>query len=127
MIVKTGKLPLPLMALVAILSLSLVVNLPGLAITPMLGTLAQVFPDTTQLDKQLLTMLPNLLIIPCLLLSGRLSLSHYKIAVVVTALCIYAVCGVLYLVADSMAQLIVISCLLGVGYWQSFWDQHLLM
>ncbi|WP_303641159.1 MFS transporter [uncultured Duncaniella sp.] len=115
MIVKTGKLPLPLMALVAILSLSLVVNLPGLAITPMLGTLAQVFPDTTQLDKQLLTMLPNLLIIPCLLLSGRLSLSHHKIAVVVTALCIYAVCGVLYLVADSMAQLIVISCLLGVG------------
>ncbi len=87
MIVKTGKLPLPLMALVAILSLSLVVNLPGLAITPMLGTLAQVFPDTTQLDKQLLTMLPNLLIIPCLLLSGRLSLSHHKIAVVVTALC----------------------------------------
>lgn len=115
MTVTTGKLPLKLMALVAILSLSLVVNLPGLAITPMLGTLSKVFPNTTQLEKQLLTMLPNLLIIPCLLLSGRLSLSRHKIAIVVISLIIYSACGILYLFSTSMVELIVISCLLGVG------------
>lgn len=115
MTVTTGKLPIKLMALVAILSLSLVVNLPGLAITPMLGTLSKVFPHTTQLEKQLLTMLPNLLIIPCLLLSGRLSLSRYKIAIVVISLIIYSACGIMYLFSTSMVELIVISCLLGVG------------
>lgn len=46
--VKTGKTPLAVGTLAAILSLSLVVNLPGLAVTPMLGTLSKVFPDTTQ-------------------------------------------------------------------------------
>ncbi len=115
MTVTTGKLPLKMMALVAILSLSLVVNLPGLAITPMLGTLSKVFPNTTQLEKQLLTMLPNLLIIPCLLLSGRLSLSRHKISIVVISLIIYSACGILYLFSTSMVELIIISCLLGIG------------
>lgn len=113
--IKTGKSPLALGTLVAILSLSLVVNLPGLAVTPMLGTLAKVFPDTTQLEKQLLTMLPNLLIIPSLLLAGRLSLSHHKVTVITVALIVYSLCGIAYLFAGSMVELIVISCVLGIG------------
>jgi MFS family permease len=113
--VKTGKTPLAAGTLAAILSLSLVVNLPGLAVTPMLGTLSKVFPDTTQLEKQLLTMLPNLLIIPSLLLAGRLSLSHHKITVITVALIVYSLCGVAYLFSKSMVELIVVSCILGVG------------
>lgn len=113
--IKTGKTPLALTTLVAILSLSLVVNLPGLAVTPMLGTLSEIFPDTTQLEKQLLTMLPNLLIIPCLLLAGRLSLMHCKITVITIALAVYSLCGVAYLFAGSMVELIIISCVLGIG------------
>lgn len=106
---------MPLIVVAAILSLSLVVNLPGLAVSPMLGTLKQVFPSSTQLEEQLLTMLPNLLIIPCLLLGGRISLSNHKIAVITCALIIYAVSGIAYLFAESMAALIIISCALGVG------------
>lgn len=113
--ITTGKAPLALSTLVAILSLSLVVNLPGLAVSPMLGNLSSIFPDTTQLDKQLLTLLPNLLIIPCLLLSGWLAQSRHRIRWVVAALVLYSACGVAYLFAGTMAQLIVISCLLGVG------------
>ncbi|MDE5837681.1 MAG: MFS transporter [Paramuribaculum sp.] len=113
--VNTGKSPLALSVLVAILSLSLVVNLPGLAVTPMLGTLSKIFPDTTQLEKQLLTMLPNLLIIPCLLLAGKLSLSHHKITVITVSLIVYSLCGIAYLFATSMVQLIIISCMLGIG------------
>ena len=86
MSIQTGKAPLGAGTVAAILSLSLVVNLPGLAVTPLLGTLQNIFPDTTQLEKQLLTVLPNLLIIPCLLLAGRLSLLRCKIAIVVSAL-----------------------------------------
>lgn len=106
---------MPLIVVAAILSLSLVVNLPGLAVSPMLGTLKQVFPHSTQLEEQLLTMLPNLLIIPCLLLGGRISLSNHKIAVITCSLLIYAVSGIAYLFAESMTALIIISCALGIG------------
>lgn len=113
--IKTGTGTIPLASAVAILSLSLVVNLPGLAVSPMLGTLEQVFPRTTQLEEQLLTLLPNLLIIPCVLLGGRLSVSGHKRAIITMALVLYAASGVAYLFAGSMSALIVISCCLGMG------------
>ena len=37
--IRTGKTPMTLMTYCAIMSISLIVNLPGLAVTPMLGTL----------------------------------------------------------------------------------------
>lgn len=113
--IKTGKTPITVMTYAAIMSISLIVNLPGLAVTPMLGTLSKIFPDTSQLEKQLLTVLPNLLIIPFILFSGKLSLSKHKISIVVGGLVLFAACSVWYLFATSMAQLIIISCLLGCG------------
>ncbi len=113
--IKTGKTPITLMTYAAIMSISLIVNLPGLAVTPMLGTLSKIFPDTSQLEKQLLTVLPNLLIIPFILFSGKLSLSKHKISIVVSGLILFAACSVWYMFATSMTQLIIISCLLGCG------------
>ena len=103
------------MTFCAIMSISLVVNLPGLAITPMLGTLHKVFPGTTQIEDQLLTVLPNLLIIPFVLLSGKLSLARHKIRIVVGALILFCASAIAYLFAKSMGQLIIISCLIGCG------------
>ncbi|MDO4320186.1 MAG: MFS transporter [Bacteroidales bacterium] len=103
------------MTFCAIMSLSLIVNLPGLAITPMLGTLHKIFPDTTQLEDQLLTVLPNLLIIPFVLLSGKLSLARHRIRIVVVSLIIFCASAVAYMFARTMGQLIIISCLLGCG------------
>lgn len=113
--INTGKGPITLRALIAIWSISLTVNLPGLAITPVLGSLDKIFPHTTELEIQLLTVLPNLFIIPFVLLSGKLSLSKSKVGILVVALIIYLASGILYLFADSIVQLIIISCLLGVG------------
>ena len=113
--VNTGKGTISLLTLIAIWSISLTVNLPGLAITPMLGNLDRIFHHTSELEIQLLTVLPNLFIIPFVLLSGKLSLSKDKIRIVVVALIIYLVSGVLYFLAKSMVDLIVISCLLGIG------------
>lgn len=113
--INTGKGSISLMALIAIWSISLTVNLPGLAITPMLGNLDKIFPHTSQLEIQLLTVLPNLFIIPFVLLSGRLSLSRSKISIVVVALVIYLASGILYFFARSMVDLIIVSCLLGMG------------
>ena len=113
--ISTGKEPIALPTLLAIWSISLVVNLPGLAVSPMLGNLDKIFPNTSELEIQLLTVLPNLCIIPIVLLSGGLSQSRSKIKIVVFALIIYLASGILYFFARNMVDLIVISCLLGVG------------
>lgn len=113
--ISTGKQPMSVMTFCAIMSLSLIVNLPGLAVTPMLGTLHKIFPDTTQIEDQLLTVLPNLLIIPFVLLSGKLSLARHKKRIIVTALAIFCISAIGYMFARTMAMLIIISCLLGCG------------
>lgn len=111
--IRTGKTPMTLMTYAAIMSISLIVNLPGLAVTPMLGTLAKIFPHTTQIEKQLLTALPNLLIIPFVLMSGKLSLTRHKMSIIIGGLVLFTACAIGYMFANSMGWLIVISCLLG--------------
>lgn len=113
--INTGKGTISLLTVMAIWSISLVVNLPGLAVTPMMGNLHAIFPHVTELEIQLLTVLPNLCIMPFVLLSGKLSVSRSKVTIVVVALVMYLISGILYMFANSMAALIVISCLLGVG------------
>lgn len=113
--IPTGKGSIALPALLAIWSISLVVNLPGLAVSPMLGNLDKIFPSASDLEIQLLTVLPNLLIIPFVLFSGKLSESRDKVRIVVIGLSIYLIAGILYFFADSMASLILVSCLLGCG------------
>ena len=113
--IPTGKGYITLPALLAIWSISLVVNLPGHAVSPMLGNLDRIFPHASDLEIQLLTVLPNLLIIPFVLFSGKLSESKDKVRIVVIGLAIYLLAGLLYFVADSMVALIAISCLLGCG------------
>ncbi|MEG2728641.1 MAG: MFS transporter [Mucinivorans sp.] len=113
--IQTGKGTMPIMTLLAIWSISLVVNLPGLAVSPLLGRLDMIFADTSQLEIQLLTIIPNLVIIPFVLISGRLAESRSKVAIVTVALLIYLVSGLAYLLANSMVELIVISAFLGLG------------
>ncbi len=113
--IQTGNGTISLMTLVAILSVSLVVNLPGLAITPMLSNIKHIFPSSSELEVQMLTVLPNLFIIPFVLLSGKLSVSRSKIMLLISGLSVYIVCGILYFFAKSMTDLIVISCLLGIS------------
>ena len=47
--------------------------LPGLAVSPILGKLSAIFPHSTELDIQMLSSLPSLLIIPFILLAGKLT------------------------------------------------------
>ena len=71
--IKTGKGSVTLVVLLAIWSVSAIASLPGLAVSPILGDLNKVFPKVTDLEIQMLTSLPSLLIIPFVLLSGTLS------------------------------------------------------
>ncbi len=113
--VDSGCGKIPLISLLAILSISLTVNLPGLAISPIMGKLDHVFKDVTELEIQLLTVLPNLVTIPFILGSGKICTPKNQIFILGLGLALYTLTGVLYFFATTMVQLILLSCLLGVG------------
>lgn len=113
--ITTGKGTISLTVLLAIWSVSAISSLPGLAISPILGDLNRIFPKASDLEIQMLTSLPSLLIIPFVLLSGKLSVGKDKLKILIVGLAIFFLSGVACLLAGSMAWLIVISCILGVG------------
>ena len=104
-----------MIVVLAIWSLSLAVDLPGLAVTPIEGSLRSIFTDATDFKIQLLTVLPNLVIIPFVLLSGKLSESKHKIAVIALGTIMYIAAGILSIFSSSLNMLIILSCLLGAG------------
>ncbi len=113
--ISNGRGSLPLISLIALLSVSLTVNLPGLAVSPMLGRLSDLFPHASRLEIQLLTLMPNLVIIPMILVSGKITTVRNQTAVLATGLGIFLLSGVLYIFADTMVELVGLGALLGVG------------
>ncbi len=113
--INTGKGTLPLIVLLAIWSVSAVTSLPGLAISPILGDLTKIFPKATELELQLLSSLPSLLIIPFVLLAGKLSEGPRQLDLLLWGLAIFFVSSLACLIANTMGWLIVISCILGIG------------
>ncbi|MDE7463199.1 MAG: MFS transporter [Muribaculaceae bacterium] len=101
--------------MIALLSISLVVNLPGLAVSPLMGKLEDLFPHASQLEIQLLTLLPNLVIIPMILISGKITNLKNQIVILGIGLVIFLISGILYCFADSMPMLIGLGALLGIG------------
>lgn len=63
----------------------------------------------------MLTSLPSVLIIPSILLAGKLAVTGDKLTILVTGLCIFVISSILYYFAESMNALLWISLLLGVG------------
>ena len=113
--IQTGRGTISLITLIAIWSVSALTSLPGLAVSPILGDLTKIFPEATDLDIQMLTSLPSLLIIPFILLGGKLTEKVDFVRILKIGLWLFAVSGMLYLVSNKMWQLIVVSALLGIG------------
>lgn len=113
--VYTGTGYITLWALLAIWSVSALTSLPGLAVSPISDDLLRVFPGSTELDIQMLTTLPSLLIIPFILLAGYMIERVGYMRLLVIGLWMFLVCGALYFVCGSMGELIAVSALLGVG------------
>lgn len=113
--IQTGRGTIPLITLVGIWSISALNALPGLAVSPILGKLSVIFPHSAELDIQMLTSLPSLLIIPFILLAGKLAERVNFIRLLQIGLALFAISGFLYLLSGKMWQLIAVSALLGVG------------
>ena len=113
--IQTGQGTIPLITLIGIFSISALNALPGLAVSPILGDLNKIFPSATDLEIQMLSSLPSLLIIPFILLSGKLTEKVNNLLLLQVGLTIFGVSGILYLLSGKMWQLIAISAMLGIG------------
>ena len=113
--VNTGKGVITIWALLGIWSVAALTSLPGLAVSPILEKLATIFPKATDLDLQLLTTLPSLLIIPFILFAGYISDRIGYIKLLYIGLWLFLLSGALYFVAGTIGQLVAVSALLGVG------------
>lgn len=113
--IQTGRGTIPLLTLIGIWSISALNALPGLAVSPILGKLSVIFPHSTELDIQMLSSLPSLLIIPFIILAGKLTERVNFIKLLQAGLGLFALSGILYLFSNEMWQLIAVSALLGVG------------
>lgn len=112
--INTGKKPLPVLTYIAIMSVCFIINLPGVAIAPVEGRLRALL-HTSELEIQLLTTLPNFVIIPFVFLGGKLSDYRHKIPLIVLSLLVFIGCGFLYLFTKTMTGLIIASCILGAA------------
>lgn len=113
--IKTGKGQIPLIAVVAIWSISAIVSLPGLAISPILDQINNIFPHAKELEVEMLESLPSLLIIPFMLLAGRWSVRCNKIRMLAVGCTIFLFSGIGCLVSRSLTELITASTLIGIG------------
>lgn len=113
--IKTGHGSISLQKLLAIYSISMVTSLPGLAISPILGKLETIFRHATELQLQLLETLPSFIIVPFILIAGRLSLRTNKKKLLITGLSVFFACSVIYFFANKMWLLLLNSALLGIG------------
>ena len=100
--VQTGQGTIPLITLVGIFSISALNALPGLAVSPILGDLNKIFPSATDLEIQMLSSLPSLLIIPFILLSGKLTEKVNNLLLLQIGLALFGASGILYLLSDKM-------------------------
>lgn len=113
--IDTGKGRISVVALMGIWSVSALTSLPGLAVSPISEELAHIFPKATELDIQMLTTLPSLLIIPFILLAGFMGERIGHIRLLYIGLSLFLLSGALYFVCSDIMQLIAVSGMLGIG------------
>lgn len=113
--ISTGKGTISLVTLVAILSISAVVSLPGLAISPILSDLDSIFPKASELEVEMLESLPSLLIIPFMLLSGGWSIRWSKTKLLAIGSTIFLASGIGSIFSQSLIELIIMGAIMGIG------------
>lgn len=101
--------------LIAIYSLSVVTSLPGLAVSPILGELTRVFPNASQMEIQMLESLPSLVIIPFILLAGKLSVGFDMRRLVFFGLGLFVLSTIVNLLPIGIGLLLANSVILGIG------------
>ncbi len=110
-----GNNTLPLWAVFNLYVIFICTSIPGLAISPIMGDLTRIFPGTSALESQFLTIGPNFAAIPFVFLGGWIGtkLNNSKLT---TWTCLaYGICGALFFFVPNMITLIILSFLIGIA------------
>ena len=109
-----GNNTLPLWAVFNLYVIFIITSLPGLAISPIMGDLQKIFPGTSQLETQFLTLGPNIAAIPFVFIGGWIGTKFNNMKLLNWSCLLYGIGGALFFVAPNMITLILLSFLIGI-------------
>lgn len=110
-----GNAMLPVWAVFNLYVIYVITSIPGLAISPIMGTLQSIFPGTTQLETQFLTLGPNIAAIPFVFLGGAIGTKFNNMKMLNWTCLFYGIGGALFFIAPNMITLIILSFLIGIA------------
>lgn len=110
-----GNKTLPLWAVFNLYVIFICTSIPGLAISPIMGKLTEIFPGTSALETQMLEVGPNLAAIPFVFLGGWIGTKFNNNKLTFWTCLFFGVMGVLFFFVKSMAMLILLSFLIGIA------------
>lgn len=115
--IKTGygNATLPFWAVFNLYVIYIITSLPGLAISPIMGDLTKIFPGTSQLETQFLTLGPNIAAIPFVFLGGWIGTRFNNMKLLNWTCLFYGIGGALFFFAPNMLTLIILSFLIGIA------------
>ena len=99
----------------AIWSVSILINLTGLAITPSLPAIQKQFSGVGRTEIDMLVSLPMLLMIPFVVIAGKLVQSRNAARFIQIGTTVFIAAAVAYQLANTIDVLLLISLLLGLG------------
>lgn len=109
-----GTKTLPFWAVFNLYVIFICTSIPGLAISPIMGKLTEIFPGTTPLETQFLEIGPNIMAIPFVFLGGWIGTKFNNNKLTTWTCLLYGICGVLFFFAPNMITLIILSFLIGI-------------
>lgn len=110
-----GTNTLPLWAVFNLYVIFICTSIPGLAISPIMGDLTRIFPGTSALESQFLTIGPNFAAIPFVFLGGWIGTRFNNSKLTTWTCLLYGICGVLFFFVPNMITLIILSFLIGIA------------
>lgn len=110
-----GSKLLPFWAVLNLYIIFICTSIPGLAISPIMGKLTEIFPGTSALETQMLEVGPNLAAIPFVFLGGWIGTKFNNNKLTFWTCLFFGVMGVLFFFVKSMAMLILLSFLIGIA------------
>lgn len=110
-----GNNVLPLWAVFNLYVIFIITSIPGLAISPIMGDLQKIFPGTSQLETQFLTLGPNIAAIPFVFIGGWIGTKFNNMKLLNWTCLLYGIGGALFFVAPNMITLILLSFIIGIA------------
>lgn len=110
-----GNNTLPLWAVFNLYVIFIITSIPGLAISPIMGDLQKIFPGTSQLETQFLTLGPNIAAIPFVFIGGWIGTKFNNMKLLNWTCLLYGIGGALFFIAPNMITLILLSFLIGIA------------